>query len=221
MANQFSGTGSSFYRSKKRRRYQASRYPRVVKEVKFFDIIYIESPILAAGSVEPILNTIVQNTGESGRIGRKVTVTSINFRYILQLTGISDAAVAASEDVVRIIVYLDKQCNGAAATVLDILETADPNSFRNLTNVNRFDLLMDRTHDLKHGSSGNDGTTGDYGRSLFNYTWFKKCGIPLEFDGATGAISEVQSNNLGALSVAHIGNLGTIVSQFRLRYTDM
>ena len=52
---------------------------------------------------------------------------------------------SAASNLVRIIVYLDRQCNGAAAGVTDLLESASYLSFRNLANQSRFKFLYDKT----------------------------------------------------------------------------
>lgn len=224
MAQQWSGTGSNLYARKrqKRGRYGPSRMLSHPKEVKWHDGNFDLALVQSSGHIDtPQWPLIAQAVTESARIGRKVTVTSINFRYILENVGVLDSSVTQSQDIVRIIVYLDKQANGAIATVTDLLETASVLSFRNLHNVDRFQFLMDRTHDVKNGSAAGNSSTSDYGRSLSSFTWFKKCSVPLEYTGTAGLLSEMTSNNVGAMVISEINSATTLSSQYRLRYTDM
>ena len=128
-----------------------------------------------------------------------------------------------ADDVVRIILYLDKQTNGTAAGVTEILETNDWQSFNNLSNKSRFRTLMDRTYDMNNVCASGDGTTNDLGSFNRNDTFFKKCNIPIEYDSTTGNITEMKSNNIGVLILTrNSGNTGmTFSSKMRLRFSDL
>ena len=58
----------------------------------------------------------------------------------------------------RVMLYHDKQANGATAAVLDILESADYQSFNNLVNSGRFRILMDRTYAMNYLTLASGGT---------------------------------------------------------------
>jgi len=119
-------------------------------------------------------------------------------------------------------VVLDKQCNGAAPNVDDILETTDWQSFNNLANKNRFRTLYDKTFVLNPLSASGDGTANDFGEYDRAFTFFKKCSIPIEFDSTTGAITEIKSNNLVILAISDTSNtVTTMNSKIRLRFSDM
>ncbi len=189
------------------------------KELKFHDVALDDAVIAAAGTVTGSVNLIAQGTTESTRIGRLCTLKSINWRYQISLPEVDAAATPPPGDTVRVIMYLDKQCNGAAANSTSVLETADFQSFNNLANKNRFVKLMDKTVSLNYLSLASDGagvvSTADVTR---NYTFFKKCDIPLEFDSTTGAITEIRSNNIGVLLISETG-VSAFQSQIRLRFT--
>ena len=87
-----------------------------------------------------------------------MVVRSINWRFSI-FRGASSSVVSADE--VRVILYLDKQTNGAAAGITDILESDDFQSFNNLANKSRFRTLMDRTYDYNTPSAAGDGTAND------------------------------------------------------------
>ncbi len=127
---------------------------------------------------------------------------------------------ATSPDVVRLIMYQDKQANGAVATALNILETDNYQSFRNLTETGRFTILMDNTVDLNPRAGGGNGTTSDWAGFTISGSFFKKCNIPLEFSAGTGAITELRSNNVGVLILGKVGGIVTLDSKVRVRFSD-
>ncbi len=186
-------------------------------ELKFHDVDIDLSPIPAAGSVNDSQVKIPQGTTEKTRIGRKATVRSINWRFQIRLLA---AANATGGDVVRVIMYVDKQCNGATANVTDILESADYQSFNNLGNKNRFRTLMDRTYDLNPMSAAGDGTANDALPFAINDTFFKKVNLPIEWNSTAGAITEIQSNNIGILLISRANTLSDFESKVRIRFSD-
>ncbi len=186
-------------------------------ELKFFDLDLDDAVIAAAGGLTDSINKIAQGTTEVTRIGRKCTIRSINWRFAVLLP--ESVLSSSATDTVRVIMYLDKQANGATAAITDILETADFQSFNNLSNKSRFRTLMDRSYDLTAAAGGGDGTTEDYGATLITDTFFKKVNLPIEFDSTAGAITEIKSNNLGVLMLSRNGKAG-FASKIRLRFSD-
>ncbi len=186
-------------------------------ELKFFDLDLDDATIATGGTVTDSINKIAQGITEVTRIGRKCTIRQINWRYVITLA--AQTASGDTSDVVRVIMFLDKQCNGATATVANILESADFQSFNNLGNKNRFRTLSDKTYDLVARAGGGDGTTEDYGEDIVTDSFYKKCNIPIEYNAAAGAITEIQSNNIGVLLISQTGKTG-FGSKIRLRFSD-
>lgn len=186
-------------------------------ELKFHDLDINDASVAQNGTIiEDSCNTIAQGVTESQRIGRKCTIRAINWRYEFEMipTGPS------SDEVIRLILYLDKQCNGATATITGILESDDFQSFNNLANKSRFTILMDRTVTQNLSGLGGNGTTNIFGSSTIIGSFYKKCNIPIEYDSTTGAITEVRSNNLGVLILGKTGGLTVFGSKMRLRFSD-
>lgn len=189
-------------------------------ELKFHDLNFDDAVVAAAGAISTSLNIIAQGTTESERIGRKCTLRKIGFRFEMQLG--AQTAASACNDVVRVMLVQDKQANGAVPTISGvngILASADYQSFNNLNNKNRFRTLMDRTYDINQKAGGGDGTTEDYGAVIKSDAFYKDLNVPIEFSGATGAITEIRSNNLILLVISKSG-LATFNSKFRLRFSD-
>ncbi len=196
------------------------RFTGANAELKFHDLDIDDAVVAQNGTIaEDSCNGIAQGVTESQRIGRKCVIKNIGWRYTL-LRQLESAAVGLAPEAVRVILYLDKQANGATATVTGILESDDYQSFNNLANTSRFKILMDRTHTLQVGTSAGDGTTNDTNGWQLDASFFKKCNIPIEFDSTTGAITEVRSNNIGVLLLGKTGASGVFNSKMRLRFSD-
>lgn len=189
-------------------------------ELKFFDVDLTDTVVATGGVVTDSINKIAQGTTENTRIGRKCTIKQISCRFDVDIPKIDAQASAGGGEILRVIFFLDKQCNGATAAVLDILETADVHSFRNLSNSGRFQVLHDKVYMLNYTTLASDGAgVVSSAKVTRQHTWYKKCNIPLEFSGTAGAITEIRSNNIGVLLVAENGN-GGFESKFRLRFSD-
>ncbi len=190
-------------------------------ELKFHDVDLDDASISATGTVTPTINIIPQGVTEKQRVGRKCTIKQINWRFTLSLPAAADQADPPAPDIARVIMYLDKQANQATASVVDILESTNYQSFNNLSNKKRFRILMSRVYDLEYKTSITDGTnTGAYPQQNVTDSFFKKVNIPIEFNSTAGAITEITSNNLGVLLIAKNGTM-IFTSKIRLRFSDI
>ncbi len=188
------------------------------EELKFHDVDVDDATIAAGGTiVASSLVQIAQGTGESERLGRRCVVKALGFRYRIVSASTAGASLLGS-DVVRVLVYLDKQANGAAAAVTDILESAEFHSFNNLANKNRFRTLHDKTFTLNAKAGAGDGTTNDAaGVNEYN-DFYTKLNLPIEYDSTAGAVTELRSNNIGICLLSASG-LYTFDSKVRIRFT--
>ncbi len=235
----YGGTGPTVTPRQVRARYQGfgrwaagrGRKADTGGELKFYDLSMDDAIIASAGTIQNPTNPgpaaaqesicgIKQGVGETERIGRKCTIRSIGWKYNLSLPEVDAASTPAPPDIVRMILYQDHQTNGAAATVTGILETANYHSFNNLSNKSRFTTLMDKVVTLNYTSLASDGAGVVSSHEVQRYgSFYKKCNIPLEFSAATGALSEIRSNNINVLLISFNGTAG-FKSQFRLRFSD-
>lgn len=194
------------------------RYAPLGQEQKFLDTSTTQAPVSFNGNIAPSsLVAVPAGTGESERVGRKITVRALHLRYVCLMN--NQTTPGATDDGVRVIVYWDKQCNGTAATVTDILETADYLSFNNLANKNRFMILMDKQHDISLTAGAGNGTANVFGAKAITKSMHKRLNIPIEFSSTTGGLTEIRSNNLGVLVISDNGNI-TYTATARIRYTD-
>ena len=190
------------------------------REMKFHDIDVDDAVIAAGGTIaEDSCVVIPQGVTESQRVGRQAHIKKIQWRWELVLPTTPTAANTC--DIVRIILYWDRQTNGAAAGVTDILEANDFQSFNNLAHRKRFKILYDKTIPIHSFAGSGRGTTDtlSYGCTIKAGTYFKKCHIDIEYDSTTGAITEQVSNNIGVLLLSS-GGKTAFTSKMRLRFTD-
>ncbi len=187
-------------------------------ELKFHDVDLDDALVASAGTIVPTINIIPQGITEITRIGRKCTIRSIGWRFQLILP--TQTAGNSTSDQVRVIMYLDKQANKATAAVLDILESADYQSFNNLNNKGRFRTIMDRVYSMNAQAGSGQNAADEYGEYTVEDVLFKQVNIPIEFTADTGAITEITSNNIGVLLISQSG-LVAFESKIRLRFSDV
>lgn len=207
---------------KKRYQGNVAPYGRFVgknAELKFFDTD-ITFTVDATGEVPATgqLNLIPQNATESGRIGRKCVIKSIQARLQWIFTpGASTTGITQC----WIYVVLDKQCNGAPAAVTDVLTSNNMSkAMINLDNSARFVILKRMYFKVQAEAGIQTAFAADLGK----IDWYKKCNIPLEFDNtaATGALTTIRSNNVFLLAGTDGSSDDTVSvgGTFRLRYSD-
>ncbi len=187
-------------------------------ELKFHDVDLDDGTINTTATVTGTVLVIPQGVTESQRVGRKCTIVGINWRFQIRLP--ASTVETATSETVRVMLFLDKQCNGATAAVAQLLETDDFQSFNNLANKGRFRTLMDRTYDLSAQSGGTSAAGVDqFGEVVVSDSFHKTCNIPIEYDSTAGALTEIRSNNIGVLIIGSDG-LCAFVSKFRFRFSD-
>ncbi len=189
-------------------------------EHKFFDTTATFGTVDTAGEINASLNLIPQGVTESTRIGRECILKSLEIKGDWSIAAAAGAQ-SPLNDRLRIIFYQDKQANGAAAVVLDILETADILSFRNLSNQRRFRILSDVVVNTNvDAAGGNVGGADTNWASKFGTVARKmKLNMPLEFSNTTGAITELRSNNIGILAITE-GGFTTFKFNARVRFSE-
>ena len=166
---------------------------------------------------------VPEGDGQSNRHGRKITITSVMLRGRFTLD-----ATAPTPDRMRIIMYLDKQCNGATLAASDILTNASGSAatidgFRNLEETHRVVVLADKTYTLQRPNGNATVALAVANRTV---TMYKKCNIEIVYDNSatTGAIATIRSNNIGFMLINQLdtaANAGDFNGNIRIRYTDV
>ncbi len=192
------------------------RFTGAQREMKFFDTS-LSFAIDATGEVPATgqLNLIPQGVTESQRIGRKAVIKSIQLRARMSTDPVAGNLAALT----YVLVVLDKQANGAAAAVTDVLTGNDlSTAMVNMANSERFTILK-RIKNVWNFTAGVDGA---YAPKKQNLEYYKQCNIPVEFSSTTGAIGEIKSNNIFLLAGTSTGtdDITQVTGTCRLRYVD-
>lgn len=169
--------------------------------LKHHDLGQAETIPAAAGS---ILNTtwvaIAQGFTETSRVGRKITVEHIEIlgRYHL----ISNSTPDPEPDRVRFIVFVDHQANGGVPTVAQMYEPQTIDGHSNVYETDRFTVLYDEITDINHEAGGATRWGGEFSSFHLNLL---DLGIPIEYSGVGGSLSELRSNNISVLAFTERG----------------
>lgn len=192
-------------------------------ELKYFDVTgqfqsasaTIQQPSGATSGW--VLVGLAQGTGESQRVGRKITCRNLLIKGVANLepgTG-NDAT-----DVGQFWVVLDTQANGAGAIATDVWDTVNlggSQSFRQLDNDTRFKILKHCRFEFTGGAGA--------GPNLSNQVKLIEMAIPLQglnitYASTLGAITEIKENNL-MIFTSSLNGLVQFSWATRLRYMDV
>lgn len=202
-------------------------------ELKVHDV-----PILERGNGTTQMNTfgvsitnglcvIPQGTDDNQRIGRKITLKSLQFRGLLKGQPAQNFITGpATSYQLTVYLYLvqDTQANGTLADPTDVLTGTIPQtSMVNLDNSMRFRILKKWVHELEPKTNFIELTYQYLNDTTKHIEWYKKCDIPVEYSGPNGTVTEIRSNNLFFLvgySDAAYGRHTTVEGVFRIRYAD-
>ncbi len=197
------------------KRPTAPRYTPPAIERKSFDTAVALGVGATGGLFIDSLCHVPQGTDDTERIGRKITITNVNLRLNAQKA--QDATEAA--DVWRCIIYIDNQANKATAAVEDILTAAGTNTFRNLDNAKRFNVIYDKTENIASTVYDATNNLAEVKNRWFSTFHYSKEGIPITFTGAAGVIGEITEKNIGLLWI-NLSGKTSLNGICRIRYTD-
>nr|WAE42614.1 MAG: capsid protein [Cressdnaviricota sp.] len=176
------------------------------------------------------LNIPVSGAGFNNRVGNEIEMKSLHFVGSLQATG----NAAAGNDYIRVIIFYDRQPNGANPAFADLITSYNSSGSTSSTsydhmnpnNFDRFKILMDvrlainnpSTAGLTCQVAGAINYTGEFNINRF----IKLNGLSTRFKASAGAIGDITS---GALSLCVVGQIATTAPYLldyssRLRYVD-
>lgn len=172
----------------------------------------------------PSVNLIAQGTGVNQMLGSKVYIKRISVRFEIYMTSGGDAAIqnVFNDRNARVMLVLDKQCNGAAAVISQILSSNNFNSFMNIENSKRFIILKEWMINPPAQDIGFNGTAYYHGISSACKKWSKSCNYLVDFAAQAGGsrtISEVRSNNILLLGISDTAPF-SFRGRIRIRYAD-
>lgn len=193
-------------------------------------------------------NLIASGSGSSERIGRKITVKSVTFDYTLNpdiRLAVAPPRIAGISFTYRLMLVLDKQCNGTTASAQELLTVVPytntvPNSqsspvinwLMNIANTQRFQILKTWSGRIATNTVEFDqANAADYAQNYTSYRihGYKKVNFPVEYGGPDPSLANIKSNNLFVCMCwtgfdtgggAVYNNYFTVQGVARIRYTD-
>lgn len=188
------------------------------QEVKVFDTA-LSFNIDTTGEVPATGQLCLVTVGDTlnNRDGAVIEVKSLQIRAQFTFT---PAAAATASGVTYLYVMLDKQCNGAAAAVTDVMtSTTFADAMPNVPNQYRFKTIR-RIPLVFTAPAGVTTAYNNVHAWIDEYIVFKKP-IQIRYTASAGAITDVASNNLFLMAGASgaIDDLVTVTGTSRLRFT--
>jgi hypothetical protein len=192
-------------------------------EYKVADVNSPGIPINTTGFFTLLCNP-TQGADFNNRIGRKIVLKSL---YVRGQCGIEPALqqptnlTAAPQQLVRMVIFIDYQPNGAVPTVADLLTQPSAVSQLNLNNRDRFKVITDKQWVIGPYFTSNTGAlTANTGYAIKK---FKTLNLEMIFNGTLGTVADINS---GALYMFWIGTIASgdsdSVAQIstRVRFAD-
>lgn len=206
-------------------------------EKKFLDSsrasMPITSPTDASGAqMDPTtllaLNSLVQGTSQSTRVGNKIYVLNCYVKGSVRI--LKEVNQVAADQTCQIFVALvkDTQTNGAQLNSQDVFVNTSaaafgcPSPMRNLLFHKRFKILKQDTFTLKPSTLSYDGTNLEQGGDSKDFEWFCKLNMPVEFKANAGTVADIVDNSLHLIAFAS-GQEGSpeLTYNARIRFTDL
>lgn len=209
-----------FYKNNKKRKPKGYMYkkPSVGRQL-YKDVSYLKSlvnvefkssDITLSESVDTsgflqLLNGLTRGDTISTRDGRMVNNKSIQISWSAAMHG------SATDTIVRCIVFLDKQANGAVATAAELLQDVNIRGLRNLDNRRRFWIISDQIMNL-------DSQAHSRGIRKF----YKQLNVKTIYDDSNnGTIADIETNALYCFWISNEAtNTPTVAAEARLRFID-
>jgi len=200
------GRGNSYSRTAKR----LARLEKKIKasELKTHDVT-VDQSVDMTGSVLH-LTGIAQGDQSLNREGLKINLTKLYGN--IQVYG---NETDTNDQLIRVMIVNDKDCDGALPVISDILESVHTYSLKKHEERHRYRIMFDKTFTLPLAEGG-----GRKYKYLKVSTKLPKKGLTIFYDGTGSAIADANSNNLFLVLLA--ADNGTnhpyITSRWRMRF---
>lgn len=196
-------------------------------EKKVVDLNLASYAVENTGTVITLLNGCVAGSQNFNRIGRKINLKSLQLRGFLNQTDSSTGLT-----YVRMIIFYDKQANGAAPTFANVITSQNiagttssaATDMVNLDNRDRFEIIRDRVFCLgaidttatqTYTGSPQNIAIDEYVRLGNRETVFNA--------GTAGTVGDIQSGSLYVVWISNQANAtgATFVGSYRTRFIDV
>lgn len=187
------------YSEIEQRRYMPLYYGLSKSTEKKFVDTTVAVGALAATSIT-VVNGIATGTDYNTRIGREILMKSVYLRLTAYNGTDQDAGI-------RIMLVYDKQPNGAAPAITDLLVSGDLVSANNLNNKDRFVTISDRVRKIS--------TASDRG---FFHKKYKSLQTHTQYGNTGNTIASITSGALFLILIPINNNNGASTANFNVGY---
>lgn len=189
-------------------------------EVKWYDTAgaaFGRGQPLVTDWAQSELVSIPGNSTMTGRIGRRVTIKSVNCRYWVEKLATSDTNAS---DSITIMLIQDKQCNEAYPEYPDLFtDETKYDTQMNVVNEQRFIVLYRKVFDIRCGGGAQAGTEAFFANNLISGEFTVNMDIIIDYKGVSASVSQITSNNL-MIFACSARALSNITWRTRIRFTD-
>lgn len=156
-----------------------------------------------------LLNPTMQGVTAATRLGRKITMTSLLVKMSIAL-----APTSTGGSPCRVLIVYDKQTNGAAPAITDVLLANDFHSPQNLNNTDRFTVILDKITDPVSVSNN----------ASISHNFYKQFQLELVTkDTSAGDVTDIITGGIFAFTAQNSAVLvvtPAIISFTRIRFFD-
>ncbi len=173
------------------------------------------------------LSAAPQGSAEQTRAGREMSMLSLNIRGQFTTAEALSQTSPSSTMRVRMVIFIDTQTNGAAATPTDVIETAvaaSIHNFRNLEHTDRFKILYDKSF-IWQPQQMNEGAVLKFAfvATAKPFNIYHKFSPPLKIKyksgSTTGVIGNLTTNSIQMICIG-TDTTPSIEYHCRIRYTS-
>lgn len=190
-------------------------YKRGREELKTIDVDNIAGAVSSVGAVV-LLNGVPQGTDYTERIGRKVMMKSVLWRGFVT----PNASVSLPEGAFfRYIIFYDAQTNATAPAVTDVLATNAYDAPLNLTNRDRFRVMVDKFCSI-NASTFTTGALSAGSPMPKALKFYKKMSMEVIFGSTGGTVGSIQTGGLFLLTICSVNSGCKLDIYSRTRFTD-
>lgn len=211
---------------------------RLPPELKFIDYGIAASTITNAPTTSipaylqaSSLNLVLKGDGNDQREGSRINAVSLEVYGELIIDKNSSGAwntVVNSDHIFRIVVYLDKQCNQAAAPITNLFDfSLSASEFpigasRNLEFIDRFSILADKWVRIPAAASVWDGANFHFPGCIKQFSIKIRINKAITYTENLLNIASVTTNNLGIffMSSASAVTQRKVAFRSRLNFVD-
>lgn len=198
----------------KRPVYRSNQFIRpysILKELKYDSGSVSLANISTTGHIVNILS-VANGTGPSDRIGQSINLAWFKAKYYF------GTAANNSNNVITVSFVYDRQTNGALPAISDVLGGTDPAALPNQSNLNRFDILWQKTHSVANSAAG--GVDMAYNPNAPTTVYFPLKGRMTNYLGTGNTIASIDSGSFFVMVTCTNNNVNSFTMKELVKYYE-